>query len=185
MPFSRRRLPHAYPEGKWLFVTWHLHGSLPHGRYPPPHKASAGKALVWMDQYLDQASTGPLFLKQPELAKLVVECLHKGAALGHYELGAFVVMANHVHALLLPRIAPSRLLQTLKGFSAREANRRLGRTGDPFWQAESYDHWVRDEEEYRRIASYIENNPRKAGLVERAEDYLWSSANPQASRDDY
>jgi len=76
-------------------------------------------------------------------------------------------MANHVHVLLL-RITPSRLLQSLKGFTAREANRVLGRTGEPFWQAESYDHWVRDENEYGRIAAYIENNPVKAGLVGNA-----------------
>ena len=82
-----------------------------------------------MDQYLDQASTGPLFLCRPELAQMVVQCLHKGVALGHYQLGAFVVMANHVHVLLLPIVNPSRLLQSLKGFTAREANRMLGRHG--------------------------------------------------------
>lgn len=87
-----------------------------------------------------------------------------------------MVMANHVHVLLLPHIPPSRLLQPLKGVSAREANLILGRTGQPFWQAESYDHWVRDEEEFRRIKAYIENNPVKAGLVDYAEDYSWSSA---------
>jgi hypothetical protein len=57
-------------------------------------------------------------------------------------------MANHVDVLLRPMIAPSRLLQPLKGFTAREANRKLGRTSKPFWQAESYDHWVWDEQEY-------------------------------------
>jgi putative transposase len=183
MAYSRRRLPHAYPEGKWLFVTWHLHGSLPHGRYPPPGAPSAGKAFVWMDRYLDQAATGPRFLRKPELADMLVQSLHKSIALGYYELGAFVVMSNHVHVLLLPRIAPSRLFQSLKGFTAREANRMLGRTGEPFWQAESYDHWVRDEKEYWRITAYIENNPVKAGLVERAEDYLWSSASQQKHLD--
>jgi REP element-mobilizing transposase RayT len=183
MTFSRRRLPHAYPQGQWLFVTWHLHGSLPHGRYPPPGKASAGKAFVWMDQYLDQASTGPSFLRRQGLARMIVQCLHKGVALGHYQLGAFVVMANHVHVLLLPILNPSRLLQSLKGFTAREANRMLGRTGEPFWQAESYDHWVRDEQEYARVTAYIETNPVKAGLVERAEDYRWSSANQRKRLD--
>ncbi len=183
MALSRRRLPHAYPQGKWLFLTWHLHNSLPHGKYPPPGKLSAGKAFVWMDRYLDQAFTGPLFLRKPELADMLVESLHKGVALGHYERGAFVVMANHVHVLLLPRIPPSRLLQSLKGFTAREANRILGRTGEAFWQAESYDHWVQDQKEYGRIAAYIENNPVKAGLVERAEDYRWSSANKQTRLD--
>jgi putative transposase len=76
----------------------------------------------------------------------------------------------------LPKVSPSRLLQSMKGATARQANLILGRTGEPFWQAESYDHWVRDESEWRRIAVYIENNPVKAGLVSRAEDYRWSSA---------
>ena len=51
----------------------------------------------------------------------------------------------------------------------------LGRTGQPFWQAESYDHSVRDERESDRIKAYIENNPVKAGLVANAEDYPRSS----------
>ena len=177
MDFSRRRLPHSYPPGRWLFLTWHLHSSLPHGHYPPPGKASAGKAFIWMDRHLDCASTGPFFLRQAAVARLVVDSLYRGVALGHYDLGAFVVMANHVHILLLPKISPSRLLQSMKGFTARQANLILNRTGEPFWQAESYDHWVRNEPEYFRIAAYIENNPVKAGLVERAEDFSWSSAN--------
>src|SRR5437762_1430790 len=53
----------------------------------------------------------------------------------------------------------------MKGFTARQANLILNRTGEPFWQAESYDHWVRNEPEYFRIAASIENNPVKAGLV--------------------
>src|SRR6266436_4058583 len=74
-------------------------------------------------------------------------------------------------------ISPSRLLQSMKGFTARQTNLILNRTGEPFWQAESYYHWVRNEPEYFRIAAYIENNPVKARLVERAEDFSWSSAN--------
>jgi Transposase IS200 like len=88
-------------------------------------------------------------------------------------------MANHVHVLLLPQISPSKLLQALKGCTAREANKLLGRTGEQFWRRESYDHWVRDENEWNRIAKYIEQNPVKAGLVTKMEDYPWSSANPK------
>lgn len=176
MSFHYRRLPHVYPQGKWLFITYRLHGSLPQGVFPPPGKPSAGAAFVYMDQRLDRASCGPLYLRRKDIAAMVIQSLHKGVELGHFELGAYVVMANHVHLLLLPKISPSRLLQSMKRHTAREANRILGRTGETFWQAESYDHWVRDEDEYRRIAAYIESNPVKAGLVERAEDYLWSSA---------
>src|SRR5882672_8178619 len=82
MSFTPRRLPHACPQGKWLFLTWHLHGSLPHGVYPPPDMASGGKACVWMDRYLDHASTGPLFLRQPSIASIVIDSLHKGVELG-------------------------------------------------------------------------------------------------------
>jgi REP element-mobilizing transposase RayT len=85
-------------------------------------------------------------------------------------------MANHVHVLLLPAVSPSRLLRALKGATAREANRILGRTGETFWQGESYDHWARDEREVERIAAYIEENPVRAGLAARPEDYAWSSA---------
>ena len=85
MSFTRRRLPHACPQGKWLFLTCHLHGSLPHGVYPPPDMASGGRAFVWMDRYLDHASTGPLFLRQPSIASIVIDSLHKGVELGHYD----------------------------------------------------------------------------------------------------
>ena len=141
---SVRRLPHRYPQGRWLFLTWSLHGVLRSSQYPPPDKASAGQAFVWMDRQLDIARTGPMFLRQDPIADLVVASLHRGAEFGHYELASFVVMANHVHVLLLPKVAVSRLMKSLKGYTAREANRLLGRTGEPFWQRESYDHWVRD-----------------------------------------
>jgi hypothetical protein len=48
-------------------------------------------------------------------------------------------MANHGHLLVQPNVAPDRLLKSLKGATARGANQVLGRTGEPFWQKESYD----------------------------------------------
>jgi REP element-mobilizing transposase RayT len=181
MEIRRRRLPHIYPEGKALFVTWHLCGSLPHNLYPPPHKLNAGQAFVWMDRHLDSAREGPLYLKQEPVAQLVAGSIrHCAEQLQYFDLHAFAVMANHVHLLVLPRVSPSRFLQTVKGYTAREANRLLGRTGQPFWQAESYDHWVRDEREAERIKAYIENNPVRAGLVANAGDYPWSSATRKA-----
>jgi REP element-mobilizing transposase RayT len=131
---------------------------------------------VWIDRHLDTARRGPLYLAREPIAQIVAASLQRGISLGHYDLRAYVIMANHVHVLLLPLISPSSLLQSLKGATAREANRILGRTGEPFWQAESYDHWVRDESEFERIVRYIENNPVQAGLVTQPEDYRWSSA---------
>jgi len=108
---------------------------------------------------------------------LVVESLHYASGnLGYCELDAFVLMANHVHVLVLPLVAPSKLFQSIKGFTAFKANKLLGRTGEPFWENESYDHWVRDAAELERIRRYIEGNPVRAGLVAKPEDYRWSSA---------
>ena len=96
--------------------------------------------------------------------------------LKQYRTGAFVVMPNHLHLLVTPSVPIPRLTRRLKGYTAREANRILGRTGEAFWQPESYDHWVRNQQEWARIAMYIEENPVRAGLVAKPEDYPWSSA---------
>jgi putative transposase len=54
-------------------------------------------------------------------------------------------MANHVHVLFEPRVTVARIMGGIKGVTAREANRILGRIGQPFWQDESFDHWIRNE----------------------------------------
>ena len=120
--------------------------------FPPARKVSDGEAFAWVDRYLDGAHTGPVHLRNEAIATLVIESLFRGESLGHYRLGPFVIMANHVHLLLLPSVSPSLLLKSLKGATAREANRLLHRTGEQFWQRESYDHWVRDDAEWNRIA---------------------------------
>lgn len=85
-------------------------------------------------------------------------------------------MANHVHLLLTPKVELRRITRSLKGVTARQANQTLHRAGKPFWQDESFDHWVRNEVEFVQIRRYIEQNPVTAGLVERPEDWRWSSA---------
>ena len=107
-----------------------------------------------------------------------VSTLRRGdRALHLYRLGAFVVMPNHVHVLLEPVDAVPRITQWIKGNTARQANQVLGRTGTLFWQHESWDHWVRNEAEYQRIARYIEFNPVAAGLAAATAQWPWSSAN--------
>jgi putative DNA methylase len=73
------------------------------------------------------------------------------------------------------RFSPlARIMHSLKSYTAHEANNILNRAGT-FWQAESYDHWVRDDDELDRIVYYIRANPVKAELVERPEDWYWCS----------
>ena len=125
-----------------------------------------------MDRLLDQARTGPVYLKQPEIAQLVIDSLRYGQdSLGHYTLHAFVVMPNHVHLLLTPHVEVPKLLWSLKGITAKRANQILGFTGRAFWQEESYDHVVRNGKEFDRIRGYIEANPVRAELAAEAGEY--------------
>ena len=52
----------------------------------------------------------------------------------------------------------------------------VGLADEPLWQTESYDHWIRDDEEKARICRYIRGNPVAAGLCTRPEDWRWGSA---------
>jgi putative transposase len=183
MAYYERRLPHWHPDGKAIFLTWRLQGSLPANFLLPLSKeqhTSPGRKFRMADVELDKAAHGPLWLKNPRVARCVVETIERGASpLEHYKLQAFVVMANHVHLLLEPSIPVRRITDSLKGVSAKAANRILGRSGQRFWQAESFDHWVRNEGELNRIRAYIENNPVIARLVSKPEDWRWSSATRQ------
>lgn len=178
MTYYRRNLPHWHPEGRILFVTWRLVGSLP----APLMKNIAanrpdGRIFRSFDAVLDGAEFGPLWLKDGRVAACVVHSLRHGeTALHEYKLHAYVVMPNHVHVLLEPQTELRRIMQGIKGTSSRRANTILKRVGQPFWQDESFDRWIRDENEFLRIRHYILQNPIKAKLTKRAEDWPWSSA---------
>jgi REP element-mobilizing transposase RayT len=136
-----------------------------------------------MDRLLDTARTGPLYLGQPKIANMVVEAIqYQEDTLAHLDLHCYVIMANHVHMLITPRVEVSKLMQSLKRFTAREGNRIPGFTGRAFWQEESYDRVVRDETEFRRITRYIVMNPVNAGIVSTPEEFSWSSARPIDNR---
>ena len=171
----RRRLPHFHPDGAHLFVTWRLDGSLP---VAPPDVvyATPGHAFAAEDRALAQARER-LWLSDTRVARQVAEAIRTGESRKQfYQLQAWVVMPNHVHVLILPRVALAQITHWIKGKTAREANLLLGRTGEPFWQEESYDRWVRNEREFHRIVAYVEENPVSAGLAAAPEDWPWSSA---------
>lgn len=193
---SRDHLPHLKREGGSYFVTFRLAGSLPGTVLEKfkqereeilQHALAAKRPLTWheqeelfrwysarVDAYLD-AGHGNCSLRQAEIAKLVAEAL-KFFDGQRYELRAWVVMSNHVHAVVWPRPPEtlSRILHSWKSFTANRANMILGSTGQ-FWQRESYDHLIRDDDDHARCVAYTINNPVKAGLCVRPEDWLWSS----------
>lgn len=103
-------------------------------------------------------------------------------------------MSNHVQAVFAPFLSAAelreillpegsgfisrnppldRIMKSLKGYSAWEANRCIGRKG-AFWQLESYDRVVRDNAEFARIVKYVLNNPVKASLVREWREWKWN-----------
>jgi putative transposase len=191
MTFYRRNLPHWHPEGKTIFITWRLCGSLPvsllkeirtarngcaTNASPVNPEDSPGKQFLQFDAALDSAKFGPVWLADPEIADYAEYPIWRGADLGRFVLHAYVVMPNHVHILLDPCLPLAKISGVIKGVSARDANSTMGRTGKPFWQDESFDHWIRNSAEFERIRHYIEWNPVRAGLVAQPGDWKWSSA---------
>jgi REP element-mobilizing transposase RayT len=126
---------------------------------------------------LDRASTGPTWLKNPLVADAVAKVLLAGdITWSLYKLHAWVIMPNHVHMLISPHRPIAEVTRSVKSASSREANAILKQRGQSFWQPESFDHWIRTEEEFGNIADYIEGNPVKAGLATGPAAYRWSSA---------
>lgn len=180
MPEYRRRLPHFQPLERYVFLTWRLWGSLP-ARASSAAQPTAGHAFAVQDRALYRCATGPLWLKDPRVASLAASSILIGESeRSFYELLSWVVMPNHVHLLILPQVSVAVLMRWLKGSTARSANRILGRTGQPFWQDESFDHYLRSPKQIGRISDYIEGNPVSAGLVRSADEWPWSSAGWQA-----
>ncbi|MEX0716054.1 MAG: transposase [Planctomycetaceae bacterium] len=185
----RRTLPHWRQDGATYFVTFRLHDSLPqsklrelrefkrewHRRRSASHSddALARETMRRVERWLDKGM-GSCMLRSADVSARVAEVLveHDGA---DCELGCFVVMPNHVHAVLRP-LTPAELpleavLKRIKGASACEVNALLSRSGT-FWQHETFDRIVRDAEHLWRVIQYIGRNPELAGL--RSGEYrLW------------
>ena len=94
-----------------------------------------------------------------------------------YRLSSWVVMPNHVHMLIMPfaEWSLSRIMKDMKSFTSREANKFLGRRGQ-FWMEDYFDRYIRDRKHFASAITYIENNPVKARLCARPEDWPFSSA---------
>jgi putative transposase len=174
--FYRRRLPHLHADDHPVFITWRLHNSLPPNRNFSTSTMTSGQAFAAMDRLLEETRSGVFYLRQPAIADMLVAIQYNAKNLKHYDLHAFVVMPNHVHLLVTPKIELPKVTKSLKGITAKRANAILSLSASPFWQDESYDHQVRNDREFEKIRRYIEENPARAGLVRQASEYRWSSA---------
>jgi REP element-mobilizing transposase RayT len=172
MSYYERNLPHWLPEGKRVFVTWRLYGSLPVSvvkALRKNEKISHGKKFLLFGRALDKVGFGPSWLQELRIAAIAKAKIVQVAQSGFCVVHAYVVMPNHVHILLEPKVDLRKITRAIKGGSARASNLVLNRTGKPFWQDESFDHWIRDQQSFEKIRDYIERNPVSANLVHAPE----------------
>jgi REP element-mobilizing transposase RayT len=181
---ERGYLPHRDESGLVQFVTFHLADAFPAVlRAEWGHLAAIEddqKRRAQIEAYLDKGR-GEGLLSRPAIARLVEEAIRFNHG-KTYELRAWVLMANHVHVLFKTLDKPmGRIVGTWKDYTAKEANRLLGRSGT-FWARDYWDTYMRDEAHAQRAQKYIENNPAKARLVLDPKQWQWSSA---GWRDEY
>jgi len=107
-------------------------------------------------------------------AKLLIDTLYhyRGSA---YLLHEFVVMADHIHVLLTPQTSLERAVQFIKGGFSYRARKELGSNME-VWQKGFSDHRIRDTNDYRLHQIYIQQNPIRKNLCEKAEQYRYSSS---------
>lgn len=126
---------------------------------------------------------GACWLRIPAIASMVENVLlHFDNQ--RYRIFAWCVMPNHVHGLVqtFERWPLRSILHSWKSYSAKEANRELGRSG-AFWAIEYHDRFIRDANHYRKAVDYIEQNPVTCGLAREAKDWVFSSARRRRRKD--
>jgi predicted solute-binding protein/REP element-mobilizing transposase RayT len=178
----RRNLPHWEQAGATYFVTFRLADAVPESlasqwrdelqnwrRFHPEPLDDEGRKeyrrrfLRAREDWLDQGH-GSCLLRKAKAAAIVAKALHHFDS-QRYHLDTFVVMPNHVHALVqpLPGHSLKEILRSWKGYSARQINKTLKRSGS-VWVEESFDRIVRDWNALVRCRDYIARNPEKAHL---------------------
>lgn len=174
---SRGYLPHFDHPGLLQAITFRLADALPCDvlerleAEPCGNDARRKRIEAWLD-----AGHGECLLGQAVIAELTENALlHFDGS--RYRLLAWCVMPNHVHVLVetMEGWPLGELLHSWKSFTAKAINRTLERSG-VVWQAEYFDRYIRTQAHLEAAIAYIHGNPVKARLVQRAEDWLYSSA---------
>jgi REP element-mobilizing transposase RayT len=170
-----RSLPHLDAPGVLQAVTFRLADSLPREAAEARKGEGSAARRLRIAAALD-AGHGSCVLRDPACAGLVEGALCHGDR-SRYEMHAFVIMPNHVHVLIAPA-AEHRLPDIVHGWkswTAKAINRQRGTDG-VVWQREYFDRFIRDDSHLATTIAYIEENPVKAGLVVKTEDWRFGSA---------
>jgi putative transposase len=174
---SRGYLPHFDAGTLIQAITFRLADSLPKAIYNDlAATASDSSDLRRRIEALIDGGRGACALRDPAIAAIVQDALlHFDSE--RYRLMAWAIMPNHVH-VLIEQVEGHLLADCVhawKSFTAKEANTYLRRSG-ALWAPEYFDRYIRDQAHFDGAVHYIHENPVKAGLVARPEDWRWSSA---------
>lgn len=177
---SRGYLPHYDRENLTQFITFRLYDSLPQEKlqqlelelkiYSPEEKNI--ERIRKIEEIID-AGYGECYLANNTIATIVEKSILYFSDI-RYKIHGYVIMPNHVHLLLtvVPNYSLSRILQSLKSYSARECNKIIHKQGN-FWSPEYYDRYIRDQNHFQNVLRYITNNPVKAGLCSVPEEWRY------------
>ena len=115
--------------------------------------------------------SGDALFRNGDLNGRVVESLKKASELYGYKLIAYCLMPDHLHILIQARAECKDLKECVGGFKSY-TNRIAGRK---LWQRGFYEHVLRKDEVVIKVAEYILDNPVRAGLAKRREEYEWAA----------
>lgn len=99
----------------------------------------------------------------------------KSAELDGWWVGRYLIMSDHVHFFAMPaRVAKLRSdwQKTWKSISARRIGKAMG-VEPPIWQVDTFDHILRSAESYAEKWNYVRENPVRAALVAKSDDWPW------------
>ena len=191
-------LPHWQWENAIYFVTFRLHGSLPKSviqilkdeqelqrqklikkGLPERDIKLALKKMHHLyfgkfDHLLDNSNSGPHYFKNDQFAEIIADAIMFFNTT-RYEIINYTIMSNHVHLMIyMLKLELHEIMGSIKQFSARQINHELHKTGNQFWQYESFDHIIRNEKELNYYIQYNLLNPVAANLIENWRDWKWS-----------
>lgn len=196
--FYRRNLPHFQTEFSYYFITFRLFNSIQNkvieklkSEFLKNKKLilnNSEKKIIAKELYnlqkryfgifdncLDTNIECINYLSDPRIAEIVDDAI-KYRDGKEYDLICSCIMPNHVHMLIYVQRFDKplyKIMQSLKRRTSKESNKIINRNGK-FWHEESYDHIVRNKQEYFNIINYIITNPVKSGLVKNTADWKWT-----------
>jgi REP element-mobilizing transposase RayT len=184
--YKWEKIPHFDVGGIYQSITYRLDDSLPQSKLAEleetlsqlkmPTDKIEQERRKQIEALLD-AGYGSCILREPENAELVINSW-KHFDKTRYDLIAWVVMPTHVHVLIYvyEGTVLGDLISSWKSFTSKRFVIRPGLSYMPHWQRGYWDRFIRNERHYHNTVFYIENNPVTAGLVEKPEQWPFSSA---------